>query len=421
MLYNLFIGKNIEKSKNVLFWTVASGIVYSLQSLVFLAVIQQVLKDETAGIYSAGFVVASQIFTIAKYCVRNYQVSDVKEKYSFDDYFSTRIFTCGIALIVSVAWVVIAGFNSQTVIVTLGLCVYKVADALSDLFEGLYQQKFRFDISGKSQCIKDVLMIIQYVVMIIVTRNLVLSTVVLAVFSVLLVVIVDIPLSRKFVRWKFGINAGNVGCILAACFALFVGSFAHQYIQQAPRYAIMGLPDTVGVPMLAKFNELFMPTYMLYLFAGFTLKIWLTKLAVYHNEGNRKGFVSILYKQSLIIVILTILSSVGMYLLGGWMLTLIYGTDLNGFQWFHVIIMIAGAFSAWYELFESVLIIYRKQTFGICASIASCGLAAIVLPFFVRHSGLMGAAVGYLVINAVRAAIYFVMAIIFMKKEKKEC
>ena len=51
MLYNLFIGKNIEKSKNVLFWTVASGIVYSLQSLVFLAVIQQVLKDETAGIY----------------------------------------------------------------------------------------------------------------------------------------------------------------------------------------------------------------------------------------------------------------------------------------------------------------------------------------------------------------------------------
>ena len=59
-------------------------------------------------------------------------------------------------------------------------------------------------------------MIIQYVVMIIVTRNLVLSTVVLAVFSVLLVVIVDIPLSRKFVRWKFGINAGNVGCILAA-------------------------------------------------------------------------------------------------------------------------------------------------------------------------------------------------------------
>ena len=135
MLYNLFIGKNIEKSKNVLFWTVASGIVYSLQSLVFLAVIQQVLKDETAGIYSAGFVVASQIFTIAKYCVRNYQVSDVKEKYSFDDYFSTRILTCGIALIVSVAWVVIAGFNSQTVIVTLGLCVYKVADALSDLFE----------------------------------------------------------------------------------------------------------------------------------------------------------------------------------------------------------------------------------------------------------------------------------------------
>ena len=292
MITDLFVGKRIDKSKNVLFWTVMSGVVYSLQSLLFLAIIQRVMKDEMAGIYSAGFVVASQVLSIAKYCVRNYQVSDINEKYSFDDYFSTRIVTCMLALMVGVVWVIIAGFDYETTIVAISLCVYKIADALSDVFEGLYQQKFRFDVSGKSQFVKDLLMIIQYVGMIVVTKNLILSSVVLAVFSLILLVVVDVPLSRRFVKWKLVFHRKHIWRILVACFALFVSSFVQAYLQQAPKYAIMGIDG--GKVELAKFNELFMPVYLFSLVAGFSLRIWLTKMTLLHKEGNRKGLINII-------------------------------------------------------------------------------------------------------------------------------
>lgn len=416
MITDLFVGKRIDKSKNVLFWTVMSGVVYSLQSLLFLAIIQRVMKDEMAGIYSAGFVVASQVLSIAKYCVRNYQVSDINEKYSFDDYFATRIVTCMLALMVGVIWVIIAGFDYETTIVAISLCVYKIADALSDVFEGLYQQKFRFDVSGKSQFVKDLLMIIQYVGMIVVTKNLILSTVVLAVFSLILLVVVDVPVSRRFVKWKLVFHRKHIWRILIACFALFVSSFVQAYLQQAPKYAIMGIDG--GKVELAKFNELFMPVYLFSLVAGFSLRIWLTKMTLLHEEGNRKGLINIIFKQVFIIVGLMFVACTGMYFLGGPVLSAIYGTNLYGYQWFHIVIMIAGGVSAWFELFENVLIIHRKQSLGILASIVTSLVALAVMPFFVRRNGLMGAAVGFLAINFVRFLLYLILVLIIMKKEK---
>ena len=420
MITDLFVGKKIDKSKNVLLWTVASGIVYSLQSLLFLAVIQRVMQAEIAGIYSAGFVVASQVLSVAKYCVRNYQVSDISEKYSFDDYFATRIVTCSIALIVGVVWVIIADFDYRTTIVAIALCVYKIADALSDVFEGLYQQKFRFDVSGKSQFIKDLLMIIQYVGMIVITRNLVFSTVVLAVFSMLLLVVVDVPVSRRFVKWKIVFNKKHIRNILVTCFALFISSFVQAYLQQSPKYAIMNLGGSEGNIELAKFNELFLPVYLFALIAGFSLRIWFTKMSVYHKEGNKKGFVNMIFKQSLIIIALMVLACLGMYFAGGYFLSLIYGTNLYGYEWFHVVIMIAGGVSAWYELFENVLVIYRKQSWGIFASIITSVIALIIMPGFVRSNGIMGAAVGFLIINAIRTVLYLCLVIIFIKKENKK-
>lgn len=418
MVEKIFIGNRIDKAKNVVLWTTLSGVVYSFQNILFLIAIQQVLKDTAAGMYSAGFIVASQILTIAKYYVRNYQVSDINEKYSFDDYFATRIITCVIALLISIAWVFIGKFDYKTAIITVSLCIYKIAEAFSDVFEGLYQQKFRIDVSGRSQFTKDLLMVLLYIGMIVVTKNLILSTVVLAVFSVVIMLVIDIPISVKFVKWKLKFNWKNISGILVACFSLFTSSFAHAYLQQAPKYAIMNLGEDSN-ELLAKFNELFMPVYFFTLIVCFSIKIWLSRLTVYHQEGNRKAFVGILLKQSGIIIALMIIACVGMYFLGGFALSLIYGTDLHGYQSFHVVIMFAGAFSAWYELFECVIIIYRKQSFGLIASIFTSVVTLFIMPAIVGRYGLMGAAYGYLISNAIRAILYFAFSMLCMHRETK--
>lgn len=79
MLTRLFIGKDINQAKNTFVWTALSGIVYSLQSLIFLIILTNLMGKSAAGLYSLGIMIANQMLTVGKYSVRNYQVSDINE------------------------------------------------------------------------------------------------------------------------------------------------------------------------------------------------------------------------------------------------------------------------------------------------------------------------------------------------------
>lgn len=412
---NFFIGKEVNREHNTLAWTVSSGIVYSLQSLLFLAVIMSVLGEADAGLYSVGIMIAQQMLTVGKYSIRNYQVSDVHERYSFQQYFSFRIVTCLVAMLATVVWIFIGKYSGDVVIVILSLTLYKMAECFSDVFEGLYQQKFRFDISGKSQFIKDLLMIVVYLGMILFTRDIVLSSVVLAVISLALIVIVDFPLTKYFGRLGFDFSYKAMKGLTLACFSLFVSSFLCAYIHNAPKYAIESIGSTVA---LAKFNALFMPVFAVDLLCGFTMRIWITRMALYHADGDERGFKRMMKQQLLVIAIITAGSMAVMYFVGGWLLSIIYNTDLSGYQWTNALLMLAGGMVSIYTLYENVIIIYRHQHFSIVINVISSIVAFIVVPLCTRKSWILGATIGYLIANTVRAIGYYLTALYFMKKDK---
>ena len=398
-------------------WTVASGIVYSLQSLLFLIVITHILDDEAAGIYNAGMVVAQMMLTVGKYSVRNYQVSDVREQYSFADYFTFRLITCMAAMIVMFVWIAVKGYTGGIAIVAASLTVYKMAECLSDVFEGLYQQKFRFDVSGKSQFVKDLTMIIVYIGMLVITRDVVISSVVLAAVSILLIVVIDFPLTKYFGRLGVHFNMKAVKGLTIACFALFVSSFLCAYIHSAPKLAIEQYFGRGS--KYVDFNALFMPTFVVDLLAGFTMRMWITKMAVCHDQGDTKTLNKLIIKQMGVIAFITVVSMLVMYFAGGWALSLLYGRDLHGYEWSNALLMLAGGMVAVYTLFENVIIIYRHQHFSIVINIVSAVATVIIMPLFTRSGGVLGATLAYLAANTIRAIGYIACALYYMNKDKK--
>ena len=87
-MYKNFFLKKHDSEGRTLGWTVASGILYSVTSLVFLMVVSHRLGDFWSNIYSIGMMIALQILTVGRFSVRNFQVSDVEDKYSFKEYLS---------------------------------------------------------------------------------------------------------------------------------------------------------------------------------------------------------------------------------------------------------------------------------------------------------------------------------------------
>lgn len=99
-----------------------------------------------------------------------------------------------------------------------------------------------------------------------------------------------------------------------ACTALFVSSFLFIYIHNAPKYALTRISGN-DTSILAEFNALFMPVFVVDLFAGFTMRMWLTRMAVYHNDGDCGSFKKTINKQLGVITGLTVLSMAGMFFL----------------------------------------------------------------------------------------------------------
>lgn len=412
MYKNFFLIKHDSEGRT-LGWTVASGILYSVTSLVFLMVVSHRLGDFWSNIYSIGMMIALQILTVGRFSVRNYQVSDVEDKYSFKEYLSFRIITCFLAVLVAAVWIPLGGYSGSTAVIIGAFCIYRIAESFSDLFEGLYQQKHRLDISGKSQFAKNVVMLVIFSVLVLTTRNLVLSSVVLATVSVLLLFIVDVPLVKEFATWGFDFSIKKMWGLCRGCFSLFVSSFMYIYINNSPKYAIESLEGEEGVGV-AKFSMLFMPTFVIELLAGFTLRTWLLEMASCRKNKDYKGLRKLILKQMAVILVITVLAMVGIYFLGGWALSLIYGTDLHGYEVINVLLMLSGGLGAVYALFENVVTIYRKQQFSIIINVVAAVTALVLVTVLTSRYYMLGATIGFVAANLVRTLGYIILAIICM-------
>lgn len=412
-MYKNFFLKKHDSEGRTLGWTVASGILYSVTSLVFLMVVSHRLGDFWSNIYSIGMMIALQILTVGRFSVRNFQVSDVEDKYSFKEYLSFRIITCLLAIIVAAVWILLGGYIGSTAIIIVAFCVYRIAESFSDLFEGLYQQRHRLDISGKSQFAKNIVMLITFSCLVLTTGNLVLSAVVLAAVSVLLLFIVDGPIVKEFATWGFDFSIKKMWGICSGCFSLFVSSFMYIYINNSPKYAIESLEGEDGVGV-AKFSMLFMPTFVIELLASFTLRAWLLKMASCRKAGDCKGLKKLILKQMAVILVITVLAMAGIYFLGGWGLSLIYGTDLHGYEIINVLLMLSGGLGAVYALFENVVTIYRKQQFSIIINVLAAVTAFILVTVLTGKYYLLGATIGFVAANLVRTLGYVILAIICM-------
>jgi O-antigen/teichoic acid export membrane protein len=254
--------------------------------------------------------------------------------------------------------------------------------------------------------------------MIIITRDVVISSIVLAVVSVLMVLIVDFPVAKNFAVIKWNFNLKITWELLVACFSLFISSFFYVFIHNSPKYAIKSISGEDN-GMLAIFNALFMPVFVVDLFAGFTMRMWLTKMAVHHEKRDYKGFKKIIVKQMGIIIGLSVVSMAGMYLVGSKLLSLIYGLDLSGYEWTNALLMLSGGLVAIYTLFENVIIIYRHQHASIFINIGTAVAAILIVPPMTISGGILGATIGYVIVNAVRALGYYLMALYYMIKDNK--
>lgn len=409
---------NIERSSYV--WNTIAGLVFAMQSAVMLMIITRTNSIDDAGIFSIAYAIASLMSFIGEFGVRKYQASDVNEDYSFTDYYSFRMASCGAMLVVSILYagfgLVFGNYSLNKFAIIMMVCLIKLVEAFVDVFYGRFQQKWRLDIGAKTNSFRMLVGMAACTVSLIITHNLLISLIAWFACSVIAMFMSTILVAGEYCTFKIHFRKEAVKKIFLQCLPLFIGAFLLIYIGNAPKYAI---DSCLSEADQARFNFIFMPVFVIGMLANFVFNPVLVKMADEWDKGNYKEFGKMVRKQTLVIGGITLLAVAVALTIGCPILGLLYAIDLSPDKAELCILMIGGGMLALVNFFAVVVTVIRYQNRLTIGYIIAAVLAKIMSRFFVSNYGIMGASILYAVLMTILTLAFLIILIISVRDGKR--
>ncbi len=415
-------GKNRER-QNVI-WNMAGSFCYAFASMVLSFLVLRIIGEEEGGIFSFGYsTLGQQMFIVAYFGIRPFQVTDAAGQFRFGDYLRHRLATCGLALLAGAGYLAVSGYTAYKAAVLFLLVGYKVLDGFADVYESEFQRCGRLYLTGKSNTFRTLLSVGVFLLTLLAGRTLLLSCCAALAAQAAGIWLFDVSVLRQLPEADRSRQPGTMGALTRGTGLLFVSVFLDFYVFSAAKYAI---DSCMGDAASGYFNVIFMPTSMINLAAGFVIRPVLTWLTACWSGGQYREFFSMLRKISALILALSLLAAVLAWGLGRpvlafleYLLGPVYEGKLTAHYGAFVLVILGGCCYAVCSLYYYVLVILRRQKviFGIYLAMAAAGLA--VSAPFVRRGGIAGAAWAYLLLMAVMMAAFVVCALGACRKDRK--
>lgn len=417
MFKKFWLIKEDEIGKQSVFWNMMSSGLNSIVSMLLLWVVTLLNGVSDAGIFSLGFSTSQMMLTIGNYGMRNYQATDVTNKYSIKVYEASRIVTNIIMMVSVLGFVWFEGYYFEKALITILLCLLKVTDAFDDVYGGYYQVKGRLDIAGKIMSIRIGAYVLGFILTLIFTHSLILSCLIsIIISSIVLIVLIHstkiiIPLEKPSFQWN------RIWNLLTECFPLCISAFLLIYMGNAPKYAI----DTyLTAKDQAYYTYLFMPCFVTNLFVGFALQPLLVRLSKSWVHKEYRKFIKLcglIFAGALIISTIII---IGGAILGCPILSIVFGVSLSAYTNVLVVLLIGGAFFAFAVIEQVILTVMRRQVYLLVGFGIASAIAMFISGILVKKFALLGAAYAYTISAGALFLVLAFMIFIFLYLEKKK-
>ena len=421
----LLMRTGANKEKQAIVWNMVGSFCYAFASMVLSFLVMRLAGEDKGGIFAFGYsTFGQQMFILAYFGIRPFQITDRGGDYRFGDYLRHRYVTCGAAVAAGLGYLMIAGYTAEKSAVVFLLVCYKVADGFADVYESEFQRNGSLHLTGKSNTFRTCLSVGTFLTILVGSGSLTAACFGAVAAQAVGILLFDAVILRHLKGVDYKWSPDRLVPLTKETGLLFVSVFLDFYVFSAAKYAIdANLDDGAS----GYFNMIFMPTSVINLASGFVIRPVLTDLTDAWNKKDLKRFSGKLVSICRVIGALSILALVLAAGLGRpvlWILERILGTAYEGrLTVYHlpfVLIVLGGAWYAFLNLHYYALVIMRKQKviFGIYAVLT--GLAAVLAPAMVRRSGISGAAMAYLILMVIMAAGFILWTWAGIRKKRKE-
>ena len=188
---------NVRRDSSI--WNMIGSLVMSFQSVIFLMILTRTVSITESGIFTIAYANANLFLNIGKYGMRNFQVSDVNNDFSFREYLSSRHITTVIMVFLLILYTIYSAksynYSIEKSQIIIWMCLFKVSDSIEDVYYGDYQKKERLDIASKAMALRAIITIIIFGIIVVMTKNLLFTLIVSTTITSVLMII--------FLKWTF--------------------------------------------------------------------------------------------------------------------------------------------------------------------------------------------------------------------------
>ena len=404
-----------NKMKNNFIWNLIGSTLNSFTSFFFLIIVTRINGLNDAGVFTFAFSTACILFIFGTYAGRIFQVTDTTE-INDKEFVTSRIITCSLSIIICLLFVLINKYNVSKSLIIILLCIFKMIESFSDVLYGILQKNERLDIVGKSYSIKSVLSVASFLILDLLTKDVLLSIISMIIISTIVSIVLDFRLSIKLIDKKSKINKKDVMKIFSKGFAVFIISFMPIAVVNVPKYII---DYYLNDELQAIFGIIIMPATVLTLFSQFIIHPALNNVTNLNKNKDYASLKKMILKMILLVIGFGILCILAAYLLGIPVLEIIYGVNLKTYRIDLAIVLLAGTICTMAGIISPFLIAMRYNVSQVIMGFITIIFEVLLSIIMVKKYLIDGVIYAYLISMIVYFVLYFTFIYILLNKKIK--
>lgn len=383
--------KKLSVSQNALYNMIGALVFCFCQWLISSLLVVHLSPEESsvqnAGLLQLAISVTNIFFAISCYNMRTYQISDVKNEYSYGDYIGVRIVTAVIAVVLCLVYVIALGYSLETILCIMLYMIFKLNETFSDVLHAVNQKNYRMDYVCISYCLRGISSVIAFSIAIALFNNVLIAVLAMGIISLLEVWLYDVRATRQFGSIKPTFKKETIFTLLIFCLPAVLSSAAFTAITSVPRQTLEAVS---GKEALGYYGTIATPLLVVQILATSIFNPMLTELAEYYNDGEIKKFTMRLLKNLVLLIGIAAVVCVGVALLGEFAVGLVFGKKFAPYTYLMYGIVGCTTMYVISWLCTNTLIIMRKLWVCAVASMVALVISMVLSRPFINLFGMNG-------------------------------
>lgn len=389
-------------------WNTWGNIYYLFCQWLLTILVVRLANFEMAGELSYAMTISNIFYSISIYGMRNFQVSDIKQKYENGTYIYSRLLTSGFAVLLCILLLFFSGYTFEKSLVIFMYLIFKLSETIFDVYSGIFQKQWRIDLIGKSLIIRGTLNTLAFVITLILTNNLFLSILSMALITYICIFFYDLYSAKKITDVSLNLSGTAVKSLLIECFPLALYFLILSVIGAIPRYF---LDMYQGSEQVGIYSSIATPTLIVQTLAIQVFNPFITIFAEKFHKKDKAGFWQILKKCVVVVSGIAVLSLIGAFVLGDFGLKILYGEQILPYSYLLLPLVVATILTAFSWLLSGILTVIRGFRELIICNIIALIASLVASFFFIQNFGMQGTNIATIIPLLIQVILLFYLLI----------